>query len=166
MTPFYAAHGIEPLLPFDITEVTFLTARISKHQSIANFLTVCAYMLQEQEEDLVKIHDCVLAACYASRQEFERKNINCVVNYNSKAGELVLVLNKKIEPDIGQKYKPCYFGPIVVVTRLQNGIYILSEVDGAVLHLKFAAFYLSQMVTYLFVIMDSRSQRVLEAKFR
>jgi len=31
MTPFYAAYEIEPLLPFDVTEVTFLTARISKY---------------------------------------------------------------------------------------------------------------------------------------
>ena len=28
----------------------------------------------------------------------------------------------------------------MVVTRLQNGAYILSEVDGAISHLKFAAF--------------------------
>jgi len=99
-------------------------------------------MLQKQEKDLAKIHNRVLAARYAFRQEFERKNINCIVDYDFKAGELILVLNKKIEPDIGRKYKPHYFGPIVVITRLQNGAYILSEVDGAVSHLKFAAFCL------------------------
>ena len=106
MTPFYATYGIEPLLPFDVTEVTFLTARISKHQSTVDLLAVHAHMLQKWEEDLAKFHDWVLAAHYALRWEFKRKNINCIVNYDFKAGELVLVLNKKIEPDISQKYKP------------------------------------------------------------
>jgi len=100
MTLFYAAHGIEPLLLFDITKVIFLTARIFKYQSTADLLAVCAHMLQKQEEDLVKIHNQVLAACYASRWEFKRKNINCIVNYDFKAEELILVLNKKIEPNI------------------------------------------------------------------
>ena len=84
----------------------------------------------------------MLVACYTFTWEFERKNINCIVDYDFKTEELVLVLNKKIEPNIGQKCKPCYFGPIVVVTQLQNSTYILSEVDGAILHLKFAAFHL------------------------
>jgi len=63
-------------------------------------------------------------------------------------------LNKKIEPDIGWKCKPCYFGPMVVVTWLQNGTYILSEVDGAISYLKFTAFYL---IPY-----QARSQKCLE----
>jgi len=47
MTPFYVAYGIKPLLLFDITKVTFFIARISKHQSIVDFLVVYARMLQK-----------------------------------------------------------------------------------------------------------------------
>jgi len=43
---------------------------------------------------------------------------------------------------------------MMVVTRLQNGAYILSEVDGTVLHLKFAAFRL--------ILYQARSQKDLE----
>ena len=43
---------------------------------------------------------------------------------------------------------------MMVVTRLQNGAYILSEVDGTVLHLKFAAF---RLIPY-----QARSQKDLE----
>ena len=38
--------------------------------------------------------------------------------------------------------KPRYFGPIVVVKRTRNGAYHLTELDGAVSHLRFAAFQL------------------------
>jgi len=54
-------------------------------------------MLQKHNEDLAKIYDRVLVACYAFTWEFKRKNINCIVDYNFKAKELILVLNKKIE---------------------------------------------------------------------
>jgi len=80
--------------------------------------------------------------CLLCLQDFERKNTNKVYNYDFKPGELVLVLNKQIEPKIGYKYKPRYFGPMAVVQRSRNGAYILAEVNGIVLHLKFAAFCL------------------------
>ena len=53
-----------------------------------------------------------------------------------------MVLNKKIEPDVGKKGKPHYFRPMVVVKHLQISAYLLAEVNGTVLHLKFAAFQL------------------------
>jgi len=100
MTSFYAAHGVEPLLPFDITETTFLTAKFSKQLSTASLLAIYAHMLQKHNEDLAKIHDHMLAAHYAFTWEFKRKNINCIVNYDFKTRKLVLVLNKKIEPNV------------------------------------------------------------------
>jgi len=99
-------------------------------------------MLQKREEDLVEIHNHVLAAHYTSTRDFEKKNANWIRNYNFYSGELVLVLNKKIEPDVGQKCKPRYFGPMVVVKCLQSSVYILAEINGAISCLKFAAFCL------------------------
>ena len=121
MILFYTAHGIELLLPFDITKVTFLVTKISMQLSITSLLTIHTCILQECNKDLAKIHDHILAACYSFTQEFERKNINHIVNYGFKVQKLVLVLNKKIEPNVSQKCKPHYFGPTVVVTQLQNG---------------------------------------------
>jgi len=66
LTPYYAVHGIEPLLPFDITEATFLIASILMPLSMADLLAVHACMLQKHDEDLAKIYECVLTACYAS----------------------------------------------------------------------------------------------------
>jgi len=67
---------------------------------------------------------------------------------------LVLVLNKQIEPEIGHKYKPCYFGPMAVVGRSRNGAYILVEINGTVSCLKFVAFCL--------ILYHLRSRKYLE----
>jgi len=142
ITPYYAVQGVEPLYPFDITKATFLTARINSHLSTASLLSIRVHMLQKRNEDLATIHNCVLAARYTSIQGFEKRNANWICNYDFGTGELVLVLNKKIKPDVGRKGKPRYFGPMVVVKRLQSSTYLLVEVNGTVSHLKFAAFWL------------------------
>ena len=66
LTPYYMAHGIEPLLPFYITEATFLIAPILMPLSTVDLLVVRAHMLQKHDEDLAKIHKHVLTACYVS----------------------------------------------------------------------------------------------------
>jgi len=142
MSPFYAAHGIEPLLPFDITEAMFLVPKITAYLPTASLLTIHAQMLQKHEEDLARIHNHVLAARYTSTWDFEKQNTNWIQDYNFESGELVLVLNKKIKPEVGQKCRPRYFGPMVVVNWLQGGAYTLAEINGAVSHLKYVAFYL------------------------
>ncbi|KXN91863.1 hypothetical protein AN958_11543 [Leucoagaricus sp. SymC.cos] len=142
MTPYYAVHGVEPLHPFDITKATFLASSITHHLSDSELLTVHARMLQKCNEDLVQIHDKVLATQYASIHEFKKKNANHIHNYDFSPGELVLVLNKKIKPDVGHKCKPQYFGPMVVVKWLHSRAYILAEVNGAISHLKFTAFHI------------------------
>jgi len=97
MTLFYAIYGVKLLLPFNITKATFLIAKNFMQLSMASLLAIYAHILQKHNEDLAKICDCVLATHYASKQECERKNINYIVNYDFKAGELILVLNKTIE---------------------------------------------------------------------
>jgi len=69
-------YGVEPLLSFDITKATFLTTAISIPLPTTDLLVVQAHMLQKRDEDLAKIHGHVLAACYTSIQDFERKNAN------------------------------------------------------------------------------------------
>jgi len=57
-------------------------------------------MLQEHDKDLATIHDYVLTARYVLTQDFEKKNTNCIYNFNFKTEKLVLVLNKQIEPKV------------------------------------------------------------------
>jgi hypothetical protein len=141
-SPFYAAHGVEPLLPFDILYATFLLPDINGPVSDAELLTLRARQLERRDEDLQLIHDRVLASRFASIEAFIQKHQHTIVDYNFKPGDLVLVLNKKIEPELGRKAKPRYFGPMVVVSRSAGGAYRLAEVNGAISKLKYGAFRL------------------------
>ena len=38
--------------------------------------------------------------------------------------------------------KPCYLGLMVVLRRTTGGSYLLAELDGAISHLRYAAFWL------------------------
>ncbi|KAG7444372.1 uncharacterized protein BT62DRAFT_900015, partial [Guyanagaster necrorhizus] len=61
---------------------------------------------------------------------------------NFKLSALVLVLNKKIKVNTNRKFCLHYLGLMVVVQCTQGGACYLAELDGTVLQLKFAAFWL------------------------
>jgi hypothetical protein len=50
--------------------------------------------------------------------------------------------NTQIEKSLNKKMCARYLGPLIVVSRNYGGAYILSELDGTVLHHPIAAFYL------------------------
>ncbi|KAJ3521857.1 hypothetical protein NMY22_g12139 [Coprinellus aureogranulatus] len=141
-SPYYAAHGVEPLLPFDITESTFLFPEFSKKLSDSDLLSARARQLERREEDLQLLHERVLKSRFRSIEQFERIHKNTIEEFDFQPGDFVLVLNKKIEKDVGRKAKPRYFGPMVVVKKLEGSGYLLAEVNGAVSRLKFASFRL------------------------
>jgi len=143
-TPFFMAHGVEPLLPFDITLATFLVPDITKPLSTQELLTIRARQLQKRDEDLTRIRDNMLKSRFESVRQFERAHEKTLCDFDFKPGALVLVRNSSIETDLGRKSKPRYFGPMVVVRRTPYGSYRLAELDGAVSKLRFAAFRLVQ----------------------
>ena len=59
-SPFYMTHGIEPILPFDITEVTFLIPDIMEPLCQADLLALCAHQLEKREGNLMEIRSCIL----------------------------------------------------------------------------------------------------------
>ena len=141
-TPFYMAHGIEPILPFDITLATFLVPDIPPKLDTAGLLAIRMRQLQKREDDLATIHTNILRSRFKSVQQFERTFEKTIKDLNFQPGTLVLVRNSSIETDPGRKSKPRYVGPMVVVRRTPNGSYRLAELDGSVSKLRFAAFRL------------------------
>ena len=141
-TPFYMAHGVEPILPFDITLATFLVPDIAKPLSTDELLAICTRQLQKRKEDLAAIHENIRRSRFASVQQFERDYKNTIRDFDFKPGTLVLVCNSSIETDLGRKSKPRYVGPMVVVRRTPNGAYRLAELNGTVSRLRLAAFRL------------------------
>jgi hypothetical protein len=136
------AHGIDPILPFDLTEATFLVPKIDKPLSYIDLIAVRARQLEKREEDLAAIKDRVLKARYTSIAQFEKENANLIKDFDFAPGSLVLVRNTRIETDLSRKTKPRYLGPLIVVRRNRNKAYILAELDGSVGKLPFAGFRL------------------------
>ena len=131
-SPFYMAHGIEPILPFDLTLATFLVPDLCQPLSTADLLAARARQLQMRQDDLENIHDRILNSRFASVQQFERQYQNSIKDRNFGPGSLVLIRNAGADSELSNKTKPRYSGPMVVVRRTCNGAYRLAELDGAV----------------------------------
>jgi hypothetical protein len=96
-SPFYMAHSIEPLLPFDITLSTFLMPDLVKPFSTANLLTIRACQLEKREDDLDSIQANALKAHHASIRQFEQQFKSTIRNNIFRPGDLILVRNSAIE---------------------------------------------------------------------
>jgi hypothetical protein len=134
------AHGVEPLLPFDIMLATFLVPDIIQPLSTSELIATRACQLEMRDDDLAAIRDNIYKSRLASVRQFERQFANTIAAHDFKPGDLVLVRNSGSESDLGRKTKPRYFGPMVVLRRTRNGAYRLAELDGAVSKLRYAAF--------------------------
>jgi len=139
-SPFYMAHRVEPLLPFDITLTTFLVPNLTKPLDTADLIATCARQLEMRKEDLNTIHNNVLKSHLASVRQFKKQYQNTILAYDFKPGDLVLIRNSGSDSHLGRKTKPRYIGPMVIIRRTPNGAYRLAELDGAVSKLRYAAF--------------------------
>src|SRR6202045_192860 len=139
-SPFYIAHGVEPLFPFDISEATYLIPTADAPMTTPELIALRARQLQKREKDLATIADKVLAARKQSVKQFIDAHRKSIIDYDFQPGSLVLIRNSAIEMELNRKTKPRFFGPMIVVRRTQYGAYILSELDGAVSKIHYAAF--------------------------
>ena len=141
-SPFYLAHGVEPLLPFDLAEATYLAPKMDSLMSTEDLIAQRAIMLQKRPEDLLRVRERVLQARWESVKQLEKTMKNKIHDYDFKPGSLVVVRNSKFDKTLSEKTKPRYFGPMVVVKRTKGGSYVLGEMDGSLSKLRFAAFRL------------------------
>ena len=142
MSPYFMVHGVEPLLPFDITEATFLLPADDRQLTHEELIARRARQLQKRDEDLQRIHDSVLRLRLEATQRYEADNKHTIVDFNFSPGDLVLVRNSRVKLEHNRKTKPRYLGPYVVVRRTLGGSYRLAELDGAVSSTSYAAFRL------------------------
>jgi hypothetical protein len=145
-SPFFMAHGVEPILPFNITLATFLVPNLTKPLSTIDLIATRAHQLQRRDDDLASIRDNLFKARLASVRQFEKQFEKTIRDTVYTPGTLVLVRNSTIESNLGRKSKPRYFGPMVVIRQTHGGAYRLAELDGAVSKLRYAAF---RLVPYL-----------------
>jgi hypothetical protein len=138
---YYIAHGVEPLLPFDLAEATYMVPPQSA-MSTTELIALRARQLQKRPEDLDTIWDHVIKACFTSIHLFKTKYANTICAYQFAPSDLILVRNSHVEASLDRKTKPRWIGPMVIVQQTTHGAYILTEMDGAVSKLRFAAFHI------------------------
>jgi hypothetical protein len=141
-SPFYLAHGVEPLFPFNLAEATYLAPNSADLLMTEELIAQRAIMLQKRPQDLERVRNQVLKARWDSVKQLEKSMKNCIQDLNFKPGSLVIVRNSKFNKILSDKTKPRYFGPMVVIKRTKGGSYILGELDGSLSKLRFAAFQL------------------------
>ena len=105
-SPFYMGHGVEPILPFDIMEATYLVPTWDAPLTVEELLAIQAHQLEKCSEDLAAIKGHVLQARHKSIEQFKKSHANLIIDYDFKPGALVLVWNTRIESDLSRKTKP------------------------------------------------------------
>jgi hypothetical protein len=143
------AHGIKPILPFDLTLATFLVPDLCQLLSTTNLIAAHIRQLQKQQDDLDSIYDCILKSHFASVQQFQKQFQKYIKDHNFGPGSLILICNAGADLELANKTKPRYCGPMVVIRRTCNGAYCLTELDGAVSKLCYAAFQLVPYFSHL-----------------
>lgn len=141
-SPYYLLYGVHPVLPFDLTEATFMTDNFRSGMSTSDLLATRIRQLQKKPEDIEKASMTLIKARIRSKEAFERHFERRMRKDLYKPGELVLVRNTRVEKSMSRKHKPRYLGPFEVVRRTKQGSYVLKELDGTIWLQSIAAFRL------------------------
>ena len=136
---YYMVHSVEPVLPFDLTEATYLLPLQDLPLFSMELITLRAWQLQKQPEDLEEYQHRVTEARKRGLDKFIKENKNRIADYTFAPGSLVLMQNSKVRMSLDGKMKLRYLGLYVVVCRTQGGSYIITELDGLVAHFRVGA---------------------------
>jgi hypothetical protein len=96
---YYIAHGVEPLLPFNLAEATYMVLPRSA-MSTTKLIALRARQLQKRPEDLDTIRDRVIKARFTSIHQFKKKYANTIRAYQFAPGDLILVRNSCVEASL------------------------------------------------------------------
>lgn len=141
-SPYYIAHGVQAIHPFDLEQSTYMHPFIDDTMDFGELITRRAMKLQKREKELSKVQRDKYRSRLQSAEQFLKKYDGQIHDFKFAPGRLVLVRNTRIEKELNNKMKPRYIGPMVVVRQTKSGSYILSEVTGAIAEHRFAAYRL------------------------
>lgn len=145
---YYKAHDTEPLLPFNITEATFLFPVITSLLLIPDLIAAWTHQLVKQDDDLASMYNHIIHSQFTSISDFEHHFDHAIHDHDVHPGSLILALNQRIESVVNAKCKLYYLESMIVVLCSEKGLYHLVKVDRSVLKLRFATFHLVPYFQY------------------
>ncbi len=75
MSPFEMVTGVQPIMPLDFAEATYLVPQFTTPLSHTDLIAIRAHQLEKCEEDLDTVRAKVMAARYASIDQFNRQHL-------------------------------------------------------------------------------------------
>ena len=146
-SPFYLLHGVHPVLPFDLTEATFMVQGFYSGMSTEELLALRIQQLEKRTEDIEQAAATIRQSRLRSKDQFEKLFKRRLTTHEFKPGDLVLVRNSQIEKELDRKSKPRYLGPYEIVRQTRGGSYVIQEMDGTVSRQGIARFRLVPYIT-------------------
>ena len=125
-SPFYMAHGIEPLLPFDLAEATYLAPKLDLLVSMEDLIAARAKMLQKQLEDLLWVQSQVLKAQWKSVKEMERSMKNKIQDFNFLPGSPE---TQSLTRGLMIRQSPSTLGPWLSSRELKEACFLGNHLD-------------------------------------
>jgi hypothetical protein len=131
-SPFYLLYGIDPVLPFDLTEVTYLVDGFYAGMDSVDLLALRIRQLEKRPSDLAKAAESIIAQRVKNKAQFEKRYRRLLRKEDYEPGELVIVQNSSTFKSHNRKHKARYLGPLVVERKTIGGSYVLKDLDGTI----------------------------------
>ncbi|KAI0038821.1 hypothetical protein FA95DRAFT_1464079, partial [Auriscalpium vulgare] len=141
-SPYFLIHGVHPVLPFDLTEATFMIDGYHSGLSPTELLVLRTRQLEKRPEDIECAAKELARHRFASKEQFERRFAKRMTTTEFSPGAWVLIRNTRVEKEMNRKHKPRYEGPFQVVRRTKGGSYVVKELSGTYMRNGIAAFRL------------------------
>ena len=141
-SPYYMVHGTHPLLPFDVTEATYLSPSQDFGISTEDLVAIRAKQLSKRPEDLAEMRKTVTKFRQSNIERFESLHRSLIIDFDFQPGALVLICNSRVEDTHSRKAKQRYTGPVVVIRKTRGMSYVIAELDGTISKLRVAAYCL------------------------
>lgn len=140
ISPYRLLYGVEPLLPFDLTEASFMIQSYKSGMTTAELLAARLQQLEKRPEDIAKAVSTLKKHRLQSKEQFEKRFATRLCQGSYGPGTLVLIRNTAIEKSLNRKTLPKYEGPYQVIRQRTGGAYLLAELDGTPRRQAIAAF--------------------------
>ena len=137
-SPYELVFGQKAALPVDLELETYLGVDWTKIKSTEELLIARTYQLEKKEEIMEEAYKKMKKSREGSVKYWD-KRLAHRLRQPLQPGELVLVYNKKLESQWGLLFKNRWNGPYKIVKQVNQGPYIIEELDGTEIRAKIAA---------------------------